>query len=146
MKIFSVLKRIYQDFHFFVFQVALLGQKLKYLLEKLPVTCHWLLKLLIFLIKLTASLPVSVLFRCNPLRFRPVTLIFELSKMSNFSANRCSITSFTVSVAFSLSVLLTKFDIHTFDWGNVFSIKLLTLTKNLTYYLKWFLMCYLVRR
>ena len=115
MKIFSALKRIYQDFHFFVFQVALLGQKLKYLLEKLPVTCHWLLKRLIFLIKLTASLPVPVLFRCNPLRFRPVTLIFELSKMSNFSANRCSITSFTVSVAFSLSVLLTKFDIHTFD-------------------------------
>ena len=76
--------------------------------------------------KLTASLPVHVLFRCSPPRFRPVTLIFELSTMSNFSADRCSFTLFIVIVAFPLSVLLTKFDIHTFDYGKVFSIKLLS--------------------
>ena len=97
-----------------------------YLLEELPVTCHYLLKILTFLIKLTASLPVSVLFRCNLPQFRPVTLIFELSTMSNCSADRCSFTLFTVSVAFPLPVLLTKFDIHTFDLSNVFSIKLLS--------------------
>ena len=33
---------------------------------------------------------------------------------------------FTVSVAFPLSVLLPTCDIHTFDWGNSFSIKLLS--------------------
>ena len=80
------------------------------------------------MIKLTPSLPVPVLFRCNPPRFRPVTLIFELPTMSNFSADRCSFTLFTLNVAFPLSVLLTKFDIHTFDWGNVFSIKLFNKT------------------
>ena len=46
--------------------------------------------------------------------------------MSNCSADRCSFTLFTVSVAFPLSVLWTTFDIQTFDWGNVFSIKLLS--------------------
>ena len=46
--------------------------------------------------------------------------------MSNFSADRCSFTLFIVIVAFPLSVLLTKFDIHTFDYGKVFSIKLLS--------------------
>ena len=75
---------------------------------------------------MTASLPVPVLFRCNPPRFRLVTLIFALSTMSNCSADRCSFTLFTVSVAFPLPVLLTTFDIHTFDRDNVFSIKLLS--------------------
>ena len=46
--------------------------------------------------------------------------------MYNCSADRCSFTLFTVSVAFPLLVLLTKFHIHTFDFGNVFSIKLLS--------------------
>ena len=46
--------------------------------------------------------------------------------MSNCSADRCSFTLFTVSVAFPLLVLSTKNDIHTFDFGNVFSIKLLS--------------------
>ena len=45
--------------------------------------------------------------------------------MSNFSADRCSFTLFTVSVAFPMSFLLT-FAMQTFDWRNVFSIKLLS--------------------
>ena len=103
-----------------------IGERSKYLLEELPITCHHLLKLLIFSIKLAASLSVRVSFRCNQPRYRPVTLIFQLPTMSNCNADRCSFTLFTVKVAFQLSVfLLTTFDIQTFEWGNVFSIKLL---------------------
>ena len=69
-----------------------------YLLEELPVTCHYLLKLLISLLELTASLPVPVLFRYNPPRFRPLTLIFELSAMSNCSADSRSFTLITVGL------------------------------------------------
>ena len=46
--------------------------------------------------------------------------------MSNCNADRCWLTLFTVSVAFPLSVLLTKFDKQTFDRGNDFLIKLLS--------------------
>ena len=79
-----------------------------------------------FSIKLAASLSAPVSFRCNQPRYRPVTLILELSTMSNCNADRSSFTLFTGNVAFQLSViLLTTFDIPTFNWGKVFSIKLL---------------------
>ena len=71
------------------------------------------------------SLPIPVSFRCNLPRFGPVALIFKLPTMSNCNPDRCSFTLFIVSVAFSLSVLLTMFDIQTFDWCNVFPIKIL---------------------
>ena len=109
MNIFAVLSR--RDLSRFSFlclpsqSIVLLGQKSKYLLEELPITCRHLLKLLIFSIKLAASLSA---------RYRPVTLIFELSTMSNCNADRSSFTLFTGNVAFQLSViLLTTFDIPT---------------------------------
>ena len=46
--------------------------------------------------------------------------------MPNGIADKCSFILFIVSVTFLLSVLLTTFDIQTFDRGNVFSIKLLS--------------------
>ena len=96
--------------------MVLLGQKSNYLLEELPITCRHLLKLLMFSIKLAASLSAPVSFRCNQPRYRPVTLILELSTMSNCNADRSSFTLFTGNVAFQLSViLLTTFDIPTFN-------------------------------
>ena len=118
---FLLLWKVLSRFLFICFPSEwklLLGQKSKYLLEELPVNCNRLKTT--FLIKLTASLPVPVSFRCNPPRFRPVILIFELWTMSNCGAESHSFTLFTVSVTFSSSVLLTTFwDIRTFEWGNV---------------------------
>ena len=128
MNIFGILKEFYQDFHFFISKRvnSTIRPKVKVFIRRITITCHRLLKLLVFLIKLTASFLVPVSFRCNPPRIRSVTLIFQLSTMPNCNTDRCLFTLFSVSVAFPLPVLLTTFDIQAFDWGNVFSVKLLT--------------------
>ena len=117
MTIFAVLKGFYQDFHsLFSKQLnSTVRTKIKLFIRRTTRNLLSPFKTFNFLIKLTASLPVPVSFRCRPPRFRSETLILELSTMSHCNGNRYSFSLFTVSVTFPLSVLLTTFDIQTFD-------------------------------
>ena len=93
----------------------------KHFLWKLPTTCHDLLKLLIFLIKLIANLPKPCLFKCNPPRLSPALLILLLSMMSSCSVDKCWLTLLTVSEALALSVLKVKLKIQKLQSGKAFS-------------------------
>ena len=88
-------------------------------LWKLPATCHDLLKLLVFLIKLIANLPKPYLFKCNLPRLNPALLILLLSMMSSCSVDKCWLT--LLSEALALSVLKVKLEIQKLQSGKAFS-------------------------
>ena len=56
----------------------------KNVLWNLPATCHNLLKLLIFLIKLITNLPKPWLFKCNPPQLNQALLMLQLSMMPRY--------------------------------------------------------------
>ena len=71
--------------------------------QKLSRDHQFLLKVFTLLMKLMASLPYPVLFRCNPLLFKQFPPMSLLSTTSIFKASRWSFTILTFKEAFPLS-------------------------------------------
>ena len=91
---------------------------------KQPVTRQVVAIFLIFLIKLIASLPKPLGFKCNPPLFSLFELIFPLPMVSTSKPCKCSFVLITVEEALPLSVRVIKLGMTTLLSSKVFSINL----------------------
>ena len=85
----------------------LLWLGLELLLRKLRLTCHDRLSFLVFLMKLTASLPYPLLFSCNPWRLNSWVLMLLLSMIWSYSLNNNSLT-FSCTKSFYAAIWSTR--------------------------------------
>ena len=88
-------------------------------LWKLPVTCQVVTIFLILLIKLIASLPKPLRFKCNPPLLSSSKVIFPLSMTSICKPCKCSFVLITIKEALSLSVQIIKLEMTTLRSGKV---------------------------
>ena len=91
-------------------------------LWKLPVTRQVVTIFLILLIKLIASLPKPLGFKCNPPSLSSFEVIFRLSMISICKPCKCLFVLITVKEALPLSVLVIKLKMTTLLSGKVLLI------------------------